>query len=125
MNTNTQTCQNPKNRKDARTKEPGARVKPMLPTIKAVAAELSWEKRFICDDCRASEEDTLPSIQVTLATDCTDRTSWAIQTGDNSYTGVAYGYRYWGVSALCRRSNCRELAKELIEQIAEQWWQGQ
>lgn len=125
MNATTQSCQNPQSPKQPGTKEPVARVKPKLPTIKSVAAELSSQKRFIYDDCRASRDDYLPSIQVTLATNCTDRDSWAIQTGDNSYTGVAYGFRYWGVSTLYRRSNCRELAKELIEQIAEQWWNEQ
>jgi hypothetical protein len=100
--------------------------RPHAPSIAQVAAQLRGVKRRgIYDECRAFEEDEIPGIQVTLATDLTHRDNWAIQTGDNSYTGSAYGFAYWGVSGLYRRTNCRELAKELIEQVVEQWWGSQ
>lgn len=100
-------------------------AKPKLPSISAVASSLQWSKRTIRDDYRAEgcEEDTSPSIQVTLGASGVHRDEWAIQTGDNSYTGAAYGYRYWGVGVLQRRSNCRALARDLIEQIVDQLYQ--
>ena len=108
-------------------KDPAAAVRPKLPSLARVAECLMAIKPGIMNDCRASDDpdDTLPGIQVTLGADCEDRGNWAIQTGDNSYSGAAYGYRYWGVSALYRRTNCRELAAELIDQIVEQWWSEQ
>ena len=76
-------------------------------------------KPDIGDDYRASEEDTLPSMQVTIgATVAEDGTlNWSYQTGDNSYSGGAYGHPNWGVISLYRRSNCRELAADAVSQI--------
>jgi hypothetical protein len=98
--------------------------RPHAPSVTQVAAQLRAVKRSgIDDDYRAFEEDDTPGIQITLGCDLEHRDNWAIQTGDNSYTGSAYGFAYWGVSGLYRRTNCRELAKELISQCTEQWWQ--
>jgi hypothetical protein len=100
--------------------------RPHAPSVAQVAAQLRAIKRYgIDDDYRAFEGDEVPGIQVTLATDLTHRDQWVIQEGDNSYTGSAYGYAYWGVSGLYRRTNCRELAKELIDQVIGQWWGSQ
>jgi hypothetical protein len=85
------------------------------PSIKDLAAELSHAKRHIDDDMIAMDE-TEPSIDVTLA--C-DETGYALQLGDNSYSGSAYGFRHWGVASLYRNTNCRELARDLIEQCRE------
>jgi len=85
------------------------------PTIKDLAAALTDAKRHIDDDM-IQEGDSLPSIDVTLA--CGDD-GFTLQLGDNSYTGSAYSFPHWGVSALYRRSNSRELAKDLIEQCRE------
>lgn len=111
---------------NAMKKEPAAaQARPKLPSVARVAECLMALRPGIMNDYRASDDpdDHLPGIQVTLGADCEDREGWAVQTGDNSFTGSAYGFAYWGVSALYRRTNCRELARELIEQIAEQWWQ--
>jgi len=85
------------------------------PSIKDLAAALSQAKQHIDDDMIAMD-DTAPSIDVTLA--C-DETGYALQLGDNSFSGPAYGFRHWGVSGLYRDSNCRELARDLIEQCRE------
>lgn len=74
-------------------------------------------KRNIDDDYRAFEGDTVPGMQVTIGAN--EDGQWNYQTGDNSYTGGAYGLPYWGVISLYRRSNCRELANDAIEQIAD------
>lgn len=76
-------------------------------------------KREIADDYRASDDpdDKNPGMQVTIGAN--EDGQWNYQTGDNSYTGGAYGLPYWGVISLYRRSNCRELANDAIEQIAD------
>lgn len=68
-----------------------------------------------CDD----EPGTLPNMQITISInkDCTE---WSYQTGDNSYSGGCYCHPYWGVGTLFRRSNSKELAKELIDNLADQ-----
>jgi hypothetical protein len=85
------------------------------PTIADLAAALTAAKRHIDDDM-IRDDDSLPSIDVTLA--CDER-GFALQLGDNSYSGGAYFYKHWGVATLYRRTNCRELAKDLIEQCLD------
>lgn len=81
-------------------------------------------KQGIGDDYRASDDpdDNMPGMQVTIGftpeTEDNDA-SWSYQTGDNSYTGGAYGHPHWAVVSLYRRSNSRELAKDCANQIAE------
>ena len=79
-----------------------------LPTIKDLASALRDIKKYIY----------LKGDYITITIGA-DESGYGMQTGDNSYTGVAYGFRYWGVSDLYKRSNCRELARELLEQIIE------
>ena len=86
-----------------------------IPSIRELQTCLTGLKTEI-DDNNIAEDDENPSIDLTLA--C-DKNGYALQTGDNSYTGCAYGYSFWGVSSLYRNSNCTELAKDLIEQCLE------
>ncbi len=76
-------------------------------------------KPTIADEYRCSDEaeDMTPGIPVTIG--ASSFTSWSYQTGDNSFTGAAYGHHHWGVICLNRRSNCMELAAEAVDQIAE------
>ena len=92
-----------------------------LPTIREVSALLRELKKHIGDECRASDdsEDTTPGMAITIGINPDDG-SWSYQTGDNSYTGGAYGYQYWGVGSLYRRTNTRQLARELIDDAADQ-----
>lgn len=83
--------------------------------ISEIESLLKSLKSSIDNDCRAYEEDTLPSMLVTIGAN--DSGNWKFQTGDNSFSGGAYGFPYWGVVALYRRSNCRELARDVINQI--------
>lgn len=46
--------------------------------------------------------------------------SWSYQTGDNSFTGGAYGQRYWGVVTLFRDSDPADLAADAVGQIFDQ-----
>lgn len=78
----------------------------------------------IQDDFRASDDldDDTPGMQLTVgftpATPDNDA-SWSYQTGDNSFTGGAYGHRYWGVISLYRDSVPSEVAEEIADQIGE------
>ena len=80
-------------------------------------------KKTIHDDYRAGgcEEDTAPSMDVTIGATCEDCDAWSYQTGDNSFTGGAYGYPHWAVVTLHRRSSSRELADEVLNQLADLW----
>jgi len=89
-----------------------------LPTIREISALLRSLKRDIADDYRAHEDDTIPGMLVTIG--WTPETGgWSYQTGDNSFTGGAYGHPVWAVVYLYRRSNCRTLAREAIDELAE------
>lgn len=84
------------------------------------AALLRLLKRDIGDEYRrpGDPEDTTPGMLVTFGLD--ERGGWSYQTGDNSYTGGAYGFHYWGLAYLNRRSNCKELAQGAFNDAAEQ-----
>lgn len=75
-------------------------------------------KREIGDEYRASEDDTLPGMMVTVGAEPgEDGISWGYQTGDNSYTGGAYGFQHWAVICLYRRSNCKALAADAVQEL--------
>jgi len=90
-----------------------------LPRIKDIRALLIELKAFMHDDYRAEgcEDDSTPSMDVTIG--ASDDGTWGYQTGDNSFTGSAYGHPHWAVLFLTRRSNCTELARDAISQISE------
>lgn len=90
-------------------------MKMKRPTISELSRALIDGKSHISDDMK-NDDDSLPSIDVTLS--C-DEKGFSLQFGDNSYSGSAYLHQHWGVSSLYRRSNTRELAKELINQCQE------
>jgi len=92
-----------------------------LPTIKELAELCKEIKRDIEDDFRAFEESDKPSIQLTIGWSA-ETGGWSYQTGDNSYMGSAYHYPIWAVTGIYRNSNCRELARELQDELAEQTW---
>ncbi len=54
-------------------------------------------------------------LDVTVAT--TDGREWDYQTGDNSYTGGAYGLRHWAVITLFKESHCGKLAAEVVNEL--------
>lgn len=87
------------------------------PTIKSVSTELKYLKPFIEDEYRA-EGAGFPSIDITLGWN-PETGGWNLQTGDNSFMGSAYGHPAWATGFLHRRSNCREVAKDLIDQLRD------
>ena len=90
-----------------------------LPTIAELAKLFVRCKSYIDDDFRCSDDpdDDTPGMCVTVGAN--EDGSWNYQTGDNSFTGGAYGFRHWAVIYLFRDSNCRELAKDAQDQLAE------
>jgi hypothetical protein len=108
------------------------------PTLTAQFATMlpQWERLFkqlkgqIGDDYRASEDpdDNKPGMCVTIGftpyrpeseTETEREASWSYQTGDNSFSGGAYGHPHWAVVSLYRRSNSKQLAIDCADQICE------
>jgi len=80
-------------------------------------------KKGIQDDDRGIEDTNYPSIQVTFSTN--DATDWNFQTGDNSYQGPCYGDKHWSVTYITRKSNCKDIAKEVVCDLSELMLQAQ
>ncbi len=94
-----------------------------LPSIKDVAALVRHVKAQVPreDPDYIADGDDKPGIDLTIGVD-TVSGDWSYQTGDNSYTGGAYGYRDWGVTRVYRATNSRDCARDLIAQIDELNW---
>lgn len=94
-------------------------LKENLETLRPLlVAELERLKPTIGAEYRADDESNEPSMQVTLGIN-EDASGYALQTGDNSYTGAAYSFPHWGVSALARDSDCTALADEILRQCED------
>lgn len=75
----------------------------------------------IADDYRAFEDcsdDDPPSMLLTVGADVS---GWSYQTGDNSFTGGAYGFANWSVVALYRDSDPESVADEIIAGFPDDW----
>ena len=75
----------------------------------------------IADDYRAYEdcaEDSEPSMLLTIGADAS---GWSYQTGDNSYSGGAYGFADWSSVALYRDSDPESVADEIIAGFPDDW----
>lgn len=80
-----------------------------FPSITVVAKVLSRCKVY----CEAGDEGgTDVRFQIT------DDSTWAIRTGDSSYDQDHRGC--WGAGYLTRRTNCRQLAYQLLEEAKDQ-----
>ena len=90
----------------------------MFPKIKDVEKELKAIKKYEIDP-------DISELDVTLAwlDKETGNKEWTIQIGDNSFMGSAYFFEYWAVGTLTRRTNCRELAKDLINELENLYYQ--
>ena len=98
-----------------------------FPTIKELSALIRSIKTDIprgagaADYIDTDNGDTSPSIDLTIG-HSPETGAWSYQTGDNSYTGGAYGHPNWAVTRVYRRSDSRELARDLISQLSELTW---
>ncbi len=84
-------------------------------TPEEISKLLKRVQKFIDDDSRASEDDETPGISITIAT--TTGESWGYQTGDNSYSGAAYGYHHWSVQSIYRDTDYNQLAEEIVGEL--------
>lgn len=77
-------------------------------------------KSDIEDDFRVDYgcEDDLPGMQVTIGWNH-ETGEWSYQTGDNSFMGSAYHYPHWAICYLYRRSNTKELARDIRNELLE------
>lgn len=78
----------------------------------------------IGDDYRATDDpdDDVPGMCLTIGFTPETRDkdfSWSYQTGDNSFTGGAYGHPHWAVVYLYRDSKPEDIAGEIADQLAE------
>lgn len=89
-----------------------------MPTIQEITDLLISLKPDIHDDfrCDGDLEDDTPGMLVTVST---DGEQWNYQTGDNSFSGACYGDPHWAVIYLYRRSNCRDLAREAVNELKD------
>ena len=96
------------------------KVQPKLPLVKDLRELFVSLKRQIADEY-IPEEGGPPGFDVTIGCD-TETGAWSWQTGDNSYTGGAYGYPDWAVVWLTRRSDSTGLARDVRDQLEELWY---
>ena len=80
-------------------------------------------KQFIfsgIDDFRGEYD----GLDLTVAVGATGRgdqaDQWNYQTGDNSFTGGAYGLPYWAVTTIWPDTDPVELYNDIIDQLEEQ-----
>lgn len=95
-----------------------------LPKINELTKLFVHLKTTIHDDysTEGDEPGSPPSMEVTIG--WTPETgNYSYQTGDNSFTGGAYGHPLWAVVYLTRRANSTELAREVRSQLLDQYCQ--
>lgn len=67
------------------------------------------------EPCSCADHNGEPEgMQLTIGT---DGTAWSYQTGDNSFTGGAYGFQHWAVVWIGEDTKAGELAAEALDQI--------
>lgn len=59
-------------------------------------------------------------IDLTVGTNFRSITDWGWQTGDNSYTGGAYGYHNWAVVTVWNEIESEKEIDEIVEDITNQ-----
>jgi hypothetical protein len=78
-----------------------------FPSLKAVAAELHNPKRW-CEPANDNEVE----VRLQVVDD-----SWVVHVGSPQYDTDHHGY--WGSGTVTPKTNCRELARDLIDQAKD------
>ena len=89
----------------------------VLPAKSDIESLVEAVKEEISDEYRASEDDDEPGIQLTVGWD--GKENWSYQSGDNSFTGGAYGYQHWAVVSVHRDTDAERLASDIRGQLEE------
>lgn len=99
-----------------------SRFAELLPEWVALVADLI---PTIADDYRATDDpdDNEPGMCLTVASD-NELSQWSYQTGDNSFSGGAYGLPHWAVVYLSRDSDPAQVAEDIASQLGELIWQS-
>lgn len=79
----------------------------MFPTIRELTQDLIGIKRWLRDNDIGETDIRLQVVDG----------GWATHTGDSSYDQDHRGF--WGASCIDRTTNCRDLARDLIEQARD------
>lgn len=90
----------------------------------AIKKSVHWSDFNVGGDCADPDSSEPGFLTVTFGANA-ELTDWNYQTGDNSYSGGAYGFPYWGLCYIRPRTNSREAAKEAMDDILEQIAQSQ
>ena len=88
-----------------------------LPEWDSLQSLIDSVKAEISDEYRASEDDDEPGIQLTIGWD--GKKDWSYQTGDNSFTGGAYGYQHWAVVSVYRDTISDDTVRYIHDQLEE------
>lgn len=85
--------------------------------IAAIAAGVSRYYLGIDDE---GELEDLASM-LTIGADCDDdgNVTWSWQSGDNSYSGSAYPYPYWGVCYFSPDMSATDYAEAVIDDLVQ------
>ena len=87
----------------------------LVKIIESIATE--YEKYY-------KDDEEIEYLQLTVGTngdvcEVSGSLQYGYQTGDNSYTGGAYGFRTWGLGFIDDETDPDEQADEIIEQLSE------
>lgn len=92
--------------------------------VSALVSLISDLKRDIPADSRATEDDTTPSILLTVGvTDRNGSLSFGWQTGDNSFHGNSYGHQTCSAVSIYPWSNAVQLTEEIVNEVFDQFEQ--
>ena len=90
-----------------------------FPTEEAAWAEI---ERLDAESMKSVRGYDVAPVSLCLTVGFTPETdgreaSWSYQTGDNSYSGGAYGHPHWAVVWITAESDPAEVASEIAEEI--------
>lgn len=69
------------------------------------------------DNFEGEDEDDIAYNDLTVGMN--DSGEWSFQTGDNSFTGGAYGYAHWAVTSVFEDSDPEAVYQEIVEQLED------
>ena len=69
------------------------------------------------NDFEGEDEDDIAYNDLTVGMN--DSGEWSFQTGDNSFTGGAYGYAHWAVVSVFEDSDPEEVYQEVVSQLED------
>ena len=69
------------------------------------------------NDFEGEHEDDVAYNYLTVGMN--DSGEWSFQTGDNSFTGGAYGYPHWAVVSVFEDSDPEQVCQEIISQLED------